>query len=190
MQAKVKQAAFEAKIRRVHDASVQLLIDFKLPTSAFSHQSLVKLYEAICSATNMPVSKMIDWLMPPQLVESHPLYKEYIDNTTSQQSIEPIIEIVEDTSVLEQIPIESTPQVTGKRAIAEETLSPQNPAKRPCINESQTVDLEEMPNDINERDYVEQFLSTSINDFIQTRKIGEILHRTKFFFQQTALFQS
>ena len=153
LQAKVKQAAFEAKIRRVHDASVQLLIDFKLPTSAFSHQSLVKLYEAICSATNMPVSKMTDWLMPPQLVESHPLYKEYIENTTSQQSIEPIIEIVEDASVSKQIPIESTPQVTGKRAIVEETLPPQNPAKRPCINESQTVNLEEMPDDVNERDY-------------------------------------
>merc|ERR1739838_1157919 len=56
----------------------------------------------------------------------------------------------------------------GKRAITEETLSPQNPAKRQCINGSQFVDLDEMPDDNNERDYVEQFLRTIVNDFIQT----------------------
>ena len=179
-QAKIKQAAFEAKIRKVHDASVQLLIDFKLPTSAFSHQSLVKLYEAICSAVNLPVSKVGDWLMPPQLVESHPLYKEYVDNTVSQQSIEPTIEVVQDASISEQITIESTvdtqgSQVAGKRPIVDESSSSENPAKRPCTAESQIVELDEMPDDINERDYVEQFLRTTVEDFLSTRKLGEIL---------------
>ena len=36
-----KKKALDAKIRLVHDAAIQLLIDWKLPTSALSHQSLV-----------------------------------------------------------------------------------------------------------------------------------------------------
>ena len=118
--------------------------------------------------------------MPPQLVESHPLYKEYVDNTASQQSIEPTIEVVQDASISEQITIESTvdtpgSQVAGKRPIVDETSSSENPAKRPCTTESQIVELDEMPDDINERDYVEQFLRTTVEDFLSTRKLGEIL---------------
>ena len=40
-----KQAAADAKLRAVHEAAMQLLIDLKLPTAALSHPALVRLYE-------------------------------------------------------------------------------------------------------------------------------------------------
>ena len=218
-----KKKALDAKIRLVHDAAVQLLIDWKLPTSALSHQSLVKLYGAICSVVDIPVSKATNWLVSPQQVECHPLYKQHADNTSSQQPVEPIIEIVkhaepipnegiqriprkhiisdkpfslvllnaseqpaeptvqlvDQTSISEQIAVDSTQQIAQKRSSADETLSLEKPAKRPCTDETEIVDLNEIPDGSHERDDVEEFLSTSTDDFIPNRKMDEILH---FFF--------
>ena len=215
-----KKKALDAKIRLVHDAAIQLLIDWNLPTSALSHQSLVKLYEAICSVVDIPVSKATNWLMSPQQVECHPLYKQHVDNTASQQPVEPIIEIVKhaepipnegiqqipgkhivsdkpfslvllnaseqpaeptvelvnQTSVSEQISNENTQQIAEKRPSADETLSVEKPAKRPCTDQTEIVELDETPDDSHERDYVGEFLSTSTDDFLATRKMDEILH--------------
>ena len=159
-----KQAEFEAKIRRVHDASIRLLIDLNLPTSALSHPSLAKLYEAICHAVDLPTTKVTNWLMSPQEVENHLLYRQHIDNTeTAQQSIE----LIEHESVSEQMTIE-TPQIGDKRPISD--VLPQIEPKRPCNSQTQIVELDD---DINERDYVEKFLRTSIEDFLPSRKMGE-----------------
>ena len=216
-----KKKALDAKIRLVHDAAIQLLIDWELPTSALSHQSLVKLYEAICSVVDIPVSKATNWLVSPQQVECHPLYKQHADNTSSEQPIEPTIEIVkhaepipnegiqqipgkhiisdkpfslvllnnaaeqsaepnveidDQTPVSEQISMESTQQIAEKRPSADKTLSVEKPAKRPCTNQTEIVELDETPDDSHERDYVGEFLSTSTDDFLLTRKMVEILH--------------
>ena len=180
-----KQAAADAKVARVHEAAMQLLIDLKLPTAALSHPALVRLYEAICGALDQPVTKMSNWLMSPQQVENHALYKQHFDNTASEQT-ETTIEVVQHASVTEEISIEEvstneaicgpedsqTQQTAVKRPPPDETPSPEKrPAKRPC-NADTTIELDDFPDDMNERDYVEQFLRTSVEDFLPTRKTG------------------
>ena len=182
-----KQAAADAKVHRVHEAAMQLLIDLKLPTAALSHPALVRLYEAICSALDQPVTKMANWLMSPQQVENHALYKQHFDNTVSEQA-ETTIEVVQHASVTEEISIEevsttegeipgesTTPQAAIKRPPPDESPSPEKrPAKRLC-NTDTTMELDDLPDDMNERDYVEQFLRTSVEDFLPTRKTGKII---------------
>ena len=182
-----KQAAADAKVHRVHEAAMQLLIDLKLPTAALSHPALVRLYEVICSALDQPVTKMANWLMSPQQVENHALYKQHFDNTVSEQA-ETTIEVVQHASVTEEISIEEvsttegeipgespTPQAAIKRPPPDESPSPEKrPAKRLC-NTDTTMELDDLPDDMNERDYVEQFLRTSVEEFLPTRKTGKII---------------
>ena len=107
--------------------------------------------------------------MSPQQVENHAYYRERVNNTETPEEVISIetsgtapeeaqnIEIVTHDSIEE---VEPDSQASLKRPIPSEPNSPEKSAKRIC------AELPDLPDDMNERDYVEQFLRTSVEDFL------------------------
>ena len=124
---------------------------------------------------------MAQWLMSPQQVENHAYYRERVNNTehpseeviaigSSGTAVEtPNIEIVThdsiDTSIEEIAEPESSTSL--KRPVPSEPSSPEKSAKRV------RAELPDLPDDMNERDYVEQFLRTSVEDFLPSDKSSD-----------------